>query len=172
MVDTSVVFPHRMGPPFKRALRFLAADYLKRIIQNDGRDIRGARSSARYFLAELIIIISQRQWFWAEKASWRTGLFFYYLSLDSNFDEWFIKDYGTLVTWRVNYCTMYIFIYVFVCTLYNIYVYVYKIPMFLHIIFPARNLIEVSFFFSKMWTSIKINLGRLKPKTKLILFLK
>lgn len=35
VVDTSVVFPHRMGPPFKRALRFLAADYLKRIIQND-----------------------------------------------------------------------------------------------------------------------------------------
>jgi len=35
VVDTSVVFPHRMGPPFKRALRFLAAEHLKRIIQND-----------------------------------------------------------------------------------------------------------------------------------------
>lgn len=35
VVDTSVVFPHKMGPPYKRALKFLAADYLKRIIQND-----------------------------------------------------------------------------------------------------------------------------------------
>lgn len=36
VVDTSVVFPHKMGPPFKKALRMLAADHLKRIIQNDG----------------------------------------------------------------------------------------------------------------------------------------
>jgi len=35
VVDTSVVFPHKMGPPYKRALKFLAADHLKRIIQND-----------------------------------------------------------------------------------------------------------------------------------------
>lgn len=35
VVDTSVVFPHKMGPPQKRALRNLAADYLKKIIQND-----------------------------------------------------------------------------------------------------------------------------------------
>jgi len=35
VVDTSVVFPHRMGPPFKIALRFLAGEHLKRIIQND-----------------------------------------------------------------------------------------------------------------------------------------
>ena len=37
VVDTSVVFPHRLGPPFKIALRFLAADHLKRIIQSDGK---------------------------------------------------------------------------------------------------------------------------------------
>ncbi len=37
VVDTSVVFPHKMGPPYKRALRGLAADYLKRIIQNEGK---------------------------------------------------------------------------------------------------------------------------------------
>ncbi|KAK3854096.1 hypothetical protein Pcinc_039402 [Petrolisthes cinctipes] len=37
VVDTSVVFPHKMGPPCKRALRNLASEYLKRIIQNDGR---------------------------------------------------------------------------------------------------------------------------------------
>jgi len=35
VVDTSVVFPHKMGPPYKRALKFLAADHLKRIIQQD-----------------------------------------------------------------------------------------------------------------------------------------
>ncbi|XP_060641038.2 RNA exonuclease 1 homolog [Anolis sagrei] len=40
VVDTSVVFPHRLGLPYKRALRTLMADYLKRIIQDsvDGHD--------------------------------------------------------------------------------------------------------------------------------------
>ena len=33
VVDTSVVFPHKLGPPLKRALRTLAAEHLKRIIQ-------------------------------------------------------------------------------------------------------------------------------------------
>lgn len=36
VVDTSVVFPHRLGPPFKRALKNLMAEYLKKIIQDDG----------------------------------------------------------------------------------------------------------------------------------------
>jgi len=35
VVDTSVVFPHKMGPPYKRALKNLSAEYLKRIIQDD-----------------------------------------------------------------------------------------------------------------------------------------
>ncbi|XP_030050039.1 RNA exonuclease 1 homolog isoform X2 [Microcaecilia unicolor] len=35
VVDTSVVFPHRLGLPNKRALRNLIADYLRRIIQDD-----------------------------------------------------------------------------------------------------------------------------------------
>lgn len=35
VVDSSVVFPHKMGPPQKRALRNLAGEYLKKIIQND-----------------------------------------------------------------------------------------------------------------------------------------
>ncbi|CAL4108463.1 unnamed protein product, partial [Meganyctiphanes norvegica] len=35
VVDTSVVFPHKMGPPYKRALRNLASEFLKRIIQED-----------------------------------------------------------------------------------------------------------------------------------------
>ncbi|XP_014672441.1 PREDICTED: RNA exonuclease 1 homolog [Priapulus caudatus] len=40
VVDTSVVFPHRLGPPFKRALRNLMAEHLKKIIQDsvDGHD--------------------------------------------------------------------------------------------------------------------------------------
>ncbi|MCL4155625.1 UNVERIFIED_CONTAM: hypothetical protein GTU68_066045 [Idotea baltica] len=36
VVDTSVVFPHKLGPPFKRALRNLASEILTKIIQNDG----------------------------------------------------------------------------------------------------------------------------------------
>ena len=36
IVDTSVVFPHKMGPPLKRALRNLTSEYLQRIIQEDG----------------------------------------------------------------------------------------------------------------------------------------
>ncbi|KAK7068614.1 RNA exonuclease 1 [Halocaridina rubra] len=35
VVDTSVVFPHKMGAPYKRALKNLASEYLKKIIQND-----------------------------------------------------------------------------------------------------------------------------------------
>ncbi|KAK3090176.1 hypothetical protein FSP39_009745 [Pinctada imbricata] len=42
VVDTSVVFPHRLGPPYKRALKTLMAEYLKKIIQDDveGHDSR------------------------------------------------------------------------------------------------------------------------------------
>ncbi|KAM6187509.1 RNA exonuclease 1 homolog [Sarcoramphus papa] len=35
VVDTSVLFPHRLGLPHKRALRNLTADYLRRIHQDD-----------------------------------------------------------------------------------------------------------------------------------------
>ncbi|XP_075047577.1 RNA exonuclease 1 homolog isoform X2 [Mixophyes fleayi] len=35
VVDTSIVFPHRLGLPNKRALRNLIADYLRRIIQDN-----------------------------------------------------------------------------------------------------------------------------------------
>lgn len=35
IVDTSVLFPHKLGLPHKRALRNLASEYLKKIIQND-----------------------------------------------------------------------------------------------------------------------------------------
>lgn len=35
VVDSSVMFPHKFGLPHKRALRVLASEYLKKIIQND-----------------------------------------------------------------------------------------------------------------------------------------
>ena len=37
MVDTSVVFPHKMGLPYKRKLQTLCVDYLKKIIQENGK---------------------------------------------------------------------------------------------------------------------------------------
>uniref|UniRef100_A0A8D0E5T0 Exonuclease domain-containing protein n=1 Tax=Salvator merianae TaxID=96440 RepID=A0A8D0E5T0_SALMN len=39
IADTSVVFPHRLGLPHKRALKNLVADYLQRIIQDDGKTL-------------------------------------------------------------------------------------------------------------------------------------
>ncbi|KAG7514592.1 RNA exonuclease 1-like [Solea senegalensis] len=35
VIDTAIVFPHRLGLPYKRALRNLMADHLKRIIQDN-----------------------------------------------------------------------------------------------------------------------------------------
>ncbi|CAG9857554.1 unnamed protein product [Phyllotreta striolata] len=35
VVDTSVLFPHKMGLPHKRALKALASEYLRKIIQNN-----------------------------------------------------------------------------------------------------------------------------------------
>ncbi|VDK36548.1 unnamed protein product [Taenia asiatica] len=35
VVDTSVVFPHRRGLPYKRALRTIVSEYLEQLIQND-----------------------------------------------------------------------------------------------------------------------------------------
>lgn len=39
VVDTAIVFPHRLGLPYKRALKNLIADHLKRIIQDNGKKI-------------------------------------------------------------------------------------------------------------------------------------
>ncbi|XP_043422733.1 putative exonuclease GOR [Prionailurus bengalensis] len=38
VVDTTVLFPHRLGLPHKRSLKSLVADYLQRIIQDDGHN--------------------------------------------------------------------------------------------------------------------------------------
>jgi RNA exonuclease 1 len=37
VVDTSVVFPHKLGLPYKRALRNLMSEHLQKIIQEDGK---------------------------------------------------------------------------------------------------------------------------------------
>lgn len=39
VIDTAQVFPHKRGLPFKRALRTLTAEFLKKIIQDDGNDL-------------------------------------------------------------------------------------------------------------------------------------
>lgn len=39
VVDTSVLYPHKMGPPKKRALKTLCIEHLKKIIQEDGNFI-------------------------------------------------------------------------------------------------------------------------------------
>jgi RNA exonuclease 1 len=36
VIDTSVLYPHKMGPPKKRALKTLCIEHLKKIIQEDG----------------------------------------------------------------------------------------------------------------------------------------
>ncbi|XP_066897491.1 MOB kinase activator 3B isoform X4 [Kogia breviceps] len=38
VVDTTVMFPHRLGLPHKRSLKSMVADYLWRIIQDDGHN--------------------------------------------------------------------------------------------------------------------------------------
>lgn len=43
VVDTAVLFPHRLGLPYKRSLRNLMADYLRQIIQDNGEGGRVAR---------------------------------------------------------------------------------------------------------------------------------
>ena len=41
VADTSVVFPHKQGPPYKKGLKVLCQDYLKRFIQDDGESPAG-----------------------------------------------------------------------------------------------------------------------------------
>lgn len=44
VVDTAIVFPHRLGLPYKRALKNLIADHLKRIIQDNGEKMASFHS--------------------------------------------------------------------------------------------------------------------------------
>ncbi|KAH8251692.1 hypothetical protein KR038_004732 [Drosophila bunnanda] len=52
VVDTSVLFPHKMGPPKKRALKTLCIEHLKRIIQENGECSSGflIHSNNSYFV--------------------------------------------------------------------------------------------------------------------------
>ncbi|KAL7417329.1 hypothetical protein BDY24DRAFT_166484 [Mrakia frigida] len=47
VVDTAVIFPHSLGPPFRPALKDLASTYLQRIIQNSGDDGHSPEVDAR-----------------------------------------------------------------------------------------------------------------------------
>lgn len=57
VVDTSVLYPHKMGPPKKRALKTLCIENLKRIIQENGKlplihfiEIHNSKLKFDYFL--------------------------------------------------------------------------------------------------------------------------
>jgi hypothetical protein len=39
VVDTAIVFPHRLGLPYKRALKTLMAEYVRKIIQDSGKSL-------------------------------------------------------------------------------------------------------------------------------------
>jgi len=39
IVDTSLVFPHARGRPFKRALKNLMSEHLHKIIQENGKNL-------------------------------------------------------------------------------------------------------------------------------------
>ena len=48
VVDTAIVFPHRKGPPFKRALKSLMAEHLQRFIQDSaGEEVEGREGDER-----------------------------------------------------------------------------------------------------------------------------
>jgi RNA exonuclease 1 len=56
VVDTSLVFPHAKGRPYKRALKTLMSEYLAKIIQENGNSIQiiigFIQNFFVYFLAE------------------------------------------------------------------------------------------------------------------------
>lgn len=60
VVDTAIVFPHRKGPPFKRALKTLMAEHLQRFIQDSAgeeAEEREERSEAVF----LSLCVSRRR---------------------------------------------------------------------------------------------------------------
>lgn len=59
VVDTSVLFPHKMGPPKKRALKTLCIEYLKRIIQENGKF---TEESSNDPLESLMLFFLSRTW--------------------------------------------------------------------------------------------------------------
>ena len=57
VVDTAIVFPHRLGLPYKRALKNLMADYLKRIIQDNGEKNQQTSSSVFPYHPLMVIMM-------------------------------------------------------------------------------------------------------------------
>lgn len=61
VVDTSILYPHKMGPPMKRALKNLCIENLKKIIQEDGKPFRCARFAPSHSTF-LTIVSLDRGW--------------------------------------------------------------------------------------------------------------
>lgn len=59
VVDTSVLYPHRMGPPMKRALKTLCIENLKRIIQEDGEFVHETVIGFRIHIHSMILFALQ-----------------------------------------------------------------------------------------------------------------
>ena len=57
VIDTSVAFPHRLGLPYKRALRTLMAENLGIIIQNSGSQYSLRCHSVLLLLAHYMCIL-------------------------------------------------------------------------------------------------------------------
>ncbi|VBB27493.1 unnamed protein product [Acanthocheilonema viteae] len=57
VVDTSVVFPHRLGPPYKRALKTIASEILQLIIQEDidGHDSKEDASTCMRLMLHKVV---------------------------------------------------------------------------------------------------------------------
>lgn len=92
VVDTSVVFPHRLGLPYKRALRNLMADHLKRIIQDNGETMSRFReinfifgvSGIYYKNAPQKYIQTLTAWLW--QINYRNLLYLFFIMSDGLFD--------------------------------------------------------------------------------------
>lgn len=55
VVDTSILYPHKMGPPKKRALKTLCNEYLKKIIQEEGEIFGHLRLIFRSFYKFILL---------------------------------------------------------------------------------------------------------------------
>ncbi|VDN06345.1 unnamed protein product [Thelazia callipaeda] len=57
VVDTSIVFPHRLGPPYKRALKTIASEFLQLIIQEDvdGHDSKEDASTCMRLMVHKVV---------------------------------------------------------------------------------------------------------------------
>lgn len=55
VIDTSILYPHKMGPPKKRALKTLCIENLKRIIQEDGKAHKPHQLYFKHFISTFLL---------------------------------------------------------------------------------------------------------------------